>query len=196
MNYPIVFDNFLNEDEINLLLNYSNSSQELYNSHISSCEYWNKRCIYFFSIRDKKVQEILIKKSLLMKNTIIENSNVQDKLYVEYPQFVKWEPGWELTPHCDNCEPDGITPNATPWRSHGGVIYLNDDFDGGEIFYPNLGLEIKPKKGMMVIHPAGLKYLHGVKKVVEGIRHTISVFFTYQPIENNFIVNELEKNTN
>ena len=181
MTFPIINENFLTEDELNLLLNYAQNSYELYNSHESSYEFWNKRCIYYDRISRTEVQDLLFEKAVCMKN-IIEKCDISSKtLYVEYPQFVKWEPGWELIPHCDNCEPDGITPNATPWRSHGGVIYLNDDFEGGEIFYPKLDIEIRPKPGMMLIHPAGLDYMHGIKKVTSGIRHTISVFFTYQP---------------
>jgi hypothetical protein len=193
MPFPILINDFLNRDEVNYLLQYSQNSQELYNSHQSSCEFWNKRCIYFHSIPNKKVQDLVFELTIEMREIIKSHSIISTNLYAEYPQFVKWEPGWELTPHCDNCEPDGITPNATPWRSHGGVIYLNDDFEGGEIFYPKLNIEIKPEPGMMVIHPAGLEYLHGIKKVTEGIRHTISVFFTYQSTAPNLISEEAEK---
>ncbi len=193
MPFPILINDFLNRDEVNYLLQYSQNSQELYNSHQSSCEFWDKRCIYFHSIPSKKVQDLVFELTIEMREIIKSHSIISTNLYAEYPQFVKWEPGWELTPHCDNCEPDGITPNATPWRSHGGVIYLNDDFEGGEIFYPKLNIEIKPEPGMMVIHPAGLEYLHGIKKVTEGIRHTISVFFTYQSMASNLISEEAEK---
>jgi hypothetical protein len=193
MSFPIIIENFLSETELSFLLNYSQNSQELYNSHKSSCEFWNKRCIYFHSIPDSQVQDLLFEKSIEMRNIIQNRSIISTNLYVEYPQFVKWEAGWELPPHCDNCEPDGITPNATPWRSHGGVIYLNDDFEDGEIFYPKLDLEIRPKPGMMVIHPAGVDYLHGIKKITEGTRHTISVFFTYQSTSSNLISEEAEK---
>lgn len=193
MSFPIVINDFLNQDEVNYLLQYSQDSQELYNSHQSSCEFWNKRCIYFHSIPNKKVQDLVFELTIEMRDIIKSHSIISTNIYAEYPQFVKWEPGWELTPHCDNCEPDGITPNATPWRSHGGVIYLNDDFEGGEIFYPKLNLEVRPKPGMMVIHPAGVDYLHGIKKVTKGIRHTISVFFTYKSTSPNIIDEETEK---
>ena len=189
MDVPIVIENFLNQDEVNFLLQYSQNSQELYDSHESSHEYWNKRCVYFHAVPNKKVQDLVFDLITKMRD-IIKSDNIicTNFLYAEYPQFVKWEPGWELPPHCDNCEPDGISPNATPWRSHGGVIYLNDNFEGGEIFYPKLNKEIRPKSGMMVIHPAGLPYLHGVKKVTEGVRHTISAFFTYDSTRENLII--------
>lgn len=193
MVFPIVIENFLNQDEVNYLLQYSQNSQELYNSHQSSCEFWDKRCIYFHSILNKKVQDLIFELTIEMRDIIKSHNIISTNIYAEYPQFVKWEPGWELPPHCDNCEPDGITPNATPWRSHGGVIYLNDNFEGGEIFYPKLNKEIRPKPGMMVIHPAGIDYLHGIKKVTEGIRHTISVFFTYDSMHLNIIDKETEQ---
>ena len=57
----------------------------------------------------------------------------------------------------------------------GVVIYLNDDFEGGEITYPELDLKIKPKARSMVVHPAGLE--HGVLEVKgEQTRYTFSVF--------------------
>ena len=185
--WPIVIEDFLNHDELNYLLQYSQNSQELYNAHQSSVEFWNKRSIYYNSISSRRVQNLVVDSAIRMRDIINYNDTCTNLLYAEYPQFAKWDPGWELPPHCDNCEPDGITPNTSPWRSHGGVIYLNDNFEGGEIFYPKLNKEIKPKPGMMVIHPAGLPYLHGIKKVSVRVRHTISVFFTYDSTARNLI---------
>jgi len=31
------------------------------------------------------------------------------------------------------------------------LVYLNDDFEGGETEFPNLGIKIKPKKGKLII---------------------------------------------
>jgi predicted 2-oxoglutarate/Fe(II)-dependent dioxygenase YbiX len=100
-------------------------------------------------------------------------------LYSEYPQIVRWREGDEMTPHADNMEQDG-TENSSPWRAFGGVLYLNSDFCGGKIYYPNLGIEVTPKPGMIVLHPAGIKYTHGVSKITKGKRYTVSTFFTYE----------------
>ena len=56
----------------------------------------------------------------------------------------------------------------------GLAIYLNDNFTGGELFYPEIGLEIKPKARSLVIHDA--KFKHGVKTVTSGNRYSITVF--------------------
>lgn len=59
---------------------------------------------------------------------------------------------------------------------HGMVIYLNDDYQGGEIHYPQQQLSIKPKARSLVIHPAEEPYQHGVLPVVRGNRYTITLF--------------------
>lgn len=59
---------------------------------------------------------------------------------------------------------------------HGMVIYLNDDYQGGEIYYPQQQLSIKPKARSLVIHPASEPYEHGVLPVVRGNRYAITLF--------------------
>jgi predicted 2-oxoglutarate/Fe(II)-dependent dioxygenase YbiX len=179
MTYPLVIKNFITKEENDYFLNWIEENNFLYDQHTSSVEYWSKRCIYYNSIRDEVIKTKLVNLIVSIKNVVEENSISDQKLFVEYPQFVKWENGVELPPHADNIEPDGITPNATPWRSHGCVLYFNSSFDGGELYYPNLNIEVKPEAGMLVAHPAGLKFLHGVKKVESGTRQTMSTFFTY-----------------
>jgi hypothetical protein len=60
--------------------------------------------------------------------------------------------------------------------THGFVIYLNDDFDGGEVYYPTLGISIKPIKNSLVIHPGTIEYLHGVTDVTNGVRFNLAFF--------------------
>lgn len=56
----------------------------------------------------------------------------------------------------------------------GVVIYLNDNYEGGEIYYKDLGISYKPKSGDLVVHYAGLT--HGVKEVTSGIRYILTSF--------------------
>jgi hypothetical protein len=62
---------------------------------------------------------------------------------------------------------------------YGLVLYLNTcdtDFVGGELYYPNLGIEYKPKAGDLVIHPGSEEYSHGVRDVAFGVRYIITSF--------------------
>lgn len=58
--------------------------------------------------------------------------------------------------------------------TYGLVMYLNDDFTGGELVYPELDIEYTPKRGSLVIHRAG--ELHGVKEIHSGMRYSMTAF--------------------
>jgi hypothetical protein len=79
--------------------------------------------------------------------------------------------GQNLPVHDDLGPPELNLPVA-----HGVVLYLNDNFSGGELFYPNLDLKIEPKRGMLVIHSAQAKYAHGVSEVLSGVRYGLTLF--------------------
>lgn len=48
------------------------------------------------------------------------------------------------------------------------VVYLNDDYVGGEIYWKNQNIQIKPEAGSIVLFPSKEPYFHGVTKVTEG----------------------------
>lgn len=62
--------------------------------------------------------------------------------------------------------------------SHGAVIYLTDtnDYDGGELVYPKIGLTLKPERGSIAIHPREPDYTHSVSKVTRGVRCVLVMF--------------------
>jgi hypothetical protein len=53
-------------------------------------------------------------------------------------------------------------------------IYLNNDFSGGELHYPDLSLSISPRPRSAVIHYGQIN--HEVKTVKSGARYSITVF--------------------
>lgn len=64
------------------------------------------------------------------------------------------------------------------WITSGFVIYLNDDFQGGELIFKNKPIEFKPKRGTIIVFPGTEEYSHGVKDVLGSARYAI-VGFTY-----------------
>jgi predicted 2-oxoglutarate/Fe(II)-dependent dioxygenase YbiX len=54
-------------------------------------------------------------------------------------------------------------------------LYLNDGFTGGETYFES-GYQTKPEAGSLVVFPSGMK--HGVKKITNGIRFTLAMWFT------------------
>lgn len=56
------------------------------------------------------------------------------------------------------------------------VIYLNDDYEGGELFFvdPTIDLKIKPQKGSIVMFPSTLPYLHQSCEILSGRKMLIT----------------------
>lgn len=58
----------------------------------------------------------------------------------------------------------------------GYVIYLNDNFIGGEIDYVDKGILMAPVPGRIVVHSGYDDNKHGVRKVSDGTRYMITGF--------------------
>lgn len=53
------------------------------------------------------------------------------------------------------------------------VYFLNDDFEGGDLIFPDLNLSIKPQAGTLVCFPSDHNFVHGVNPVTSGRRYTL-----------------------
>ena len=98
------------------------------------------------------------------------------------PSIVRWMPGYKQEPHADkeiyNYEKNSWESNSNPLYDIGSVFYLNNDYEGGEIYFPQFDIHIRPKAGDMYFFPGDRNYLHGVKEVTSGTRYTCPTFFT------------------
>jgi hypothetical protein len=93
-------------------------------------------------------------------------------------------PGHWLPAHADNCRKNdaGIWElNHTPDRHLSALYYLNDDFDGGEIVFPEIGLSYKPERGSLLFFESGHGYVHEVRPVISGYRYSMPLWFTASP---------------
>lgn len=84
--------------------------------------------------------------------------------------------------HADSMKLDGtpIQPDGTPDElEFSGLLYLNnygEDFEGGEVEWPEFDLVYKPKAGDLVLFLGDVEHRHEVKRVLSGERKNI-VFF-------------------
>jgi len=99
------------------------------------------------------------------------------------PCIVRWPEGTRQEPHADkemHEGPDEGKPNSFPWYDIGTVFYLNDDYEGGELYFPLQGIEFKPKPGAAYFFPGDKNYIHGVRPVTKGTRYTLPYFWTIE----------------
>lgn len=65
---------------------------------------------------------------------------------------------------------DGGTGSS---RSISVLVYLNDDYEGGEIEFPHFKTTIKPKAGMLILFPSNYAYGHIAHPVTSGTKYVI-----------------------
>lgn len=88
----------------------------------------------------------------------------------------KWEPGAFAPLHSDNSSNEGVMGAFTRSR-YAAFLYLNDNFEGGELSFPQHNLDFLPKAGMLAAFHGGHKNMHEVKVVKKSNRYTIGSFF-------------------
>jgi len=96
------------------------------------------------------------------------------------PAIVRWPVGTRQDPHADkelHEGPDAGTPNDFPHYDIASIFYFNDDYDGGELFFPMQGIEFKPNAGSAYFFPGDKNYVHGVRPVLSGNRYTSPFFW-------------------
>jgi hypothetical protein len=90
----------------------------------------------------------------------------------------KWKVGGFAAPHSDNSDHDG-NPNAFEINKYVGILYLNDDYKGGKLYFPDHKIEFKPPVYSYIMFPGGHENIHGVKEILEGTRYTMVSFWDY-----------------
>lgn len=108
-------------------------------------------------------------------------------VYLDGSEY-KEDANWLMVPHhdeyesCTNCLKKGFREceyecSAKQTKlTKGFVIYLTEDFDGGETEYVNKNISVKPKSGRLVMHPGNDEYSHGVRHFYGGDRIIYSGF--------------------
>ena len=96
----------------------------------------------------------------------------------------KWDVGGFASPHSDNSDNDG-KPNAFEINKYVGILYLNDDYEGGQLYFcdkdneMNPYLSFKPNVYSYYVFPGGYENIHGVSEITKGTRYTMVSFWDY-----------------
>jgi hypothetical protein len=88
----------------------------------------------------------------------------------------KWEPGAYARKHSDNTDEHGNSGAFTRSR-YAAFLYLNDNFEGGLLQFPDQNLDIKPKVGMLAAFDGGFNNMHEVSLITSGVRYTLGSFW-------------------
>jgi len=160
-------------------------SNEINNSKAVSKgnSYWNKKVLYESHVLVPEIKWLIRETIFRAGYELRQFYNISEPVYPHTITLAEWKPGMDLDTHGDNCYFPSSEPNYTPMRTFGAILYLNNEFTGGQFYFyhPTTPTLIQPEPGLLLGFGAGPEYFHGVKKVLSGFRYVCSMWFTNSP---------------
>ena len=83
----------------------------------------------------------------------------------------KYRTGADMGPHVDDYGQDGVLPLMS------AVIYLNDDYEGGELRFPEQDVIIKPEAGSIIVFPSVEPFYHQSMPLKTGTKYMVPAFW-------------------
>lgn len=179
-NEIVVVENFITQEEADIIMRFAKENQSLWDGSNdgSGLKEWygNQLRVTSDNLKDKYLYFVNLFNDIQerSKNIFSKEYNRSEFEYIKINSISR-RIGPGLGVHTDEISP--IHPQYNPNEkiiTHGFVVYLNEDYDGGEIFYPQKDLLIKPKALSLVMHPGNKEYEHGVKDVYNNTRYSLS----------------------
>lgn len=192
-DYPgldfIVQENFLSPEACAELVQSFAALRSSLNARNINNDYWQGRLLFAHEVNAYSSSAGRLMKDFQIDATrrIERFYRLTQPIYADTVQLVTWNEGIHMPPHADNANPDG-SPHGMAWRDFSSIVYLNDDYDGGELYFTALDAYIKPKAGMLIAFTAGFHHEHAVLKVTRGERLTMPAFYTFERSKADFFI--------
>jgi len=187
----LVMPNFVSSADLNTMQEFfptinewENGKEDEFNEDgtcIYDASYWRDRMCSGVILQriGPEIHALIDKYVNKMAQAICEKFNVV--VSNRPPVLIRWLPGNSQSPHADKQLNDG-TPNPFPTYDLNSIIYWNDEFTGGQIYYPQHNIDVPIQAGLAVAHPGDINYLHGVREVTSGVRWTTPSFYTIKQL--------------
>jgi predicted 2-oxoglutarate/Fe(II)-dependent dioxygenase YbiX len=93
--------------------------------------------------------------------------------HIEPPQFLYYNEGGKYNLHNDSEDFVNGKLKRVCERDVTLLIYLNDDYEGGELEFPDWSCKFKPKAGTLIAFPSYIEFSHKVHPVTSGKRYNL-----------------------
>jgi hypothetical protein len=193
----IELENFMTKEEQEKLYNFAVSNEHwdytenIYDEEgllIYDASYWNDRVASSTTLYNHapKIKDIIEDLQRRLKVEVDKFFKVDAR--ATGPCVVKWKVGQYQLPHADkeihkyrewggSPENEG-KPNDFPHYDVAGLFYINDNYEGGDLYFPEQNIQFKPKAGAAYFFPGDKNYIHGVTEITSGARYTCPFFWT------------------
>lgn len=104
--------------------------------------------------------------------------------WMEAPQVLRYEAGGLYGPHADG---DHFNAATGMWqkvldRDASLLLYLNEDFSGGELSFAQFNYRYQPIAGDLLFFPSNGHYAHQALPVTQGVRYVIVSWAAYRDL--------------
>lgn len=156
--------NFLTKEELDQVMQFAKSKNDLD---------WHGEDVQYDFWSDKVLNRRLVNEEPLFSN-IYERSYglFTGKIEITGINLQRYMINDALGEHTDDHDGHRLNNEKV---FYGIVIYYNDDYEGGELSYPKLGIVHKPIAGSLLLHSG--EVLHGTLPVQDNIVRYISTMF-------------------
>lgn len=167
-------ENFINEKDTSILLDILNNYNEkdwFTENDQYTTDFWQGKNLFFYHDILKKI------------NKDINNLFSSSDQIASVGSISRYRINESMGEHTDHWILD-----SEQYVAYGIVIYYNDDYEGGEINYPKLGIKIKPKARSLIMHAGDI--LHGTLPVLNNNVRYFSTSFIKGTKENPVVLNK------
>lgn len=189
-DHIVELPDFMTEQELSTISSFARTlntwdvTETKYNENgtvIYESEYWKDRVATEGTLNkvDPNIPRII--RGMMDRLKIIVDEHFSVDAYATSPTIVRWLPGQFQNPHADkelHDGPDAGKPNNFPNYDIASLFYINDDYEGGELYFPKQNIQFKPKVGAAYFFPGDKEYIHGVTEIKSGIRYTCPFFWS------------------
>lgn len=117
---------------------------------------------------NKLLQNVHNQMNLLLlaaTNSYSQRYGINEGFWHEGYNLLKYTKGQQYQAHYDGGTAVG--------RAISAIIYLNSDYEGGHLEFPNFKIKIKPEPGMLILFPANYAYKHVAHPVTDGTKYAL-----------------------
>jgi hypothetical protein len=174
----LLVDNFLTKDEIDTLVNVAENTDED-GWRVEYTENLKRFCMQKFGRDDV---DNLVKEGkfeitdnwadkIISTNNLPERTQITERLKSVLKDFSDLDvPGFGSIQrqYVDVPLKSHVDQHTDPSIRYASIIYLNDNYNGGEFYFVKKDFEIKPNSGSLLIFPGTEEFEHGVRAPADG----------------------------
>jgi hypothetical protein len=149
------------------IISDGNQNKKIRDTESLGIKYFNETDDVFLNEKDmfnKKLSSLFYKYLNPLEKDYMLFYNVD---FVEHEMYdiLKYGKGQKFINHIDDY--------SEKTRRISTVLYLNDDYLGGEILFPRFNISYKPKANDFILFPSTYVYNHSVLEVTQGKRYAV-----------------------